>query len=340
MSADQLIPVAESPDPSPVGRAVLDVLAGGRLDEVARGAGMEPVTLSDAVEVFKQAGGEALDRQERRTNWWQFYIEFPDWPHAERTAAAHLVPLLGTLQERGTISLWWFIRKHPCWRLRVHGGPETQVHAELGTRLDELVKEGHLTRWWPGIYEPETAAFGGASGMMNAHLLFAADSTQILTLHSRTDVHLGRRELSALLCTVMMRAAGLEWLEQGDVWDRVINEEHRTSTGKVLEGRLGGMTRQIRELLVSDTAPDGPVFGDGGPLHPLAEWAAAFHRTGNALKEGVAFGSLDRGIRRVLAYHVIFHWNRLGLSLGAQSALALAARTAILDPPQDAQEPG
>ncbi|MFJ3309626.1 hypothetical protein ACIPSA_42770 [Streptomyces sp. NPDC086549] len=32
-------------------------------------------------------------------------------------------------------------------------------------------------------------------------------------------------------------------------------------------------------------------------------------------------------------YHVIFHWNRLGLSIGTQSALAHAARTAIFDPP-------
>ncbi|MER8226144.1 hypothetical protein ABTZ58_37610 [Streptomyces sp. NPDC094143] len=40
-------------------------------------------------------------------------------------------------------------------------------------------------------------------------------------------------------------------------------------------------------------------------------------------------GSLDRGLRQVLSYHVILHWNRLGLPMGGQSILASAARTAI-----------
>ncbi|NNG84148.1 thiopeptide-type bacteriocin biosynthesis protein [Streptomyces cacaoi] len=339
MSADQLTPVAWPPTPGPVGRAVLDVIAGQSVDDVAQKAGMEPIALADAVEVFERAGHTALARQELlRTSWWQFYVEFPDWAHAEQTAATHIAPLLACMEKRGVISLWWFIRKHPCWRLRLYGGPESQVRMELGAQLDELVEVGHLSRWRPGIYEPETAAFGGAAGMLNAHHLFTADSRHILSLGGRTDVPLGRRELSVLLCAVMMEAAGLEWQEQGDVWDRVINEEHRSTTGKVLEDRLEGMTRQIRQLLVSDTSPDGPVFGKGAPLHRVSEWAAAFRRTGNALKEGVTAGVLDRGIRRVLAYHVIFHWNRIGLSLGAQSALALAARNAILDPPPDAAE--
>ncbi|MFI6723188.1 hypothetical protein [Streptomyces atratus] len=32
----------------------------------------------------------------------------------------------------------------------------------------------------------------------------------------------------------------------------------------------------------------------------------------------------------MLSYHVIFHWNRLGLSMRGQSILAWAARAAIL----------
>ncbi|MEV8020023.1 thiopeptide-type bacteriocin biosynthesis protein [Streptomyces sp. NPDC086554] len=336
MSDDQLTAVAWPPAPSPVGRAVLDVLAGQPIHDVARKSGMEPVALADAIEVFKQAGTEALARHELRDNWSQFYMEFSDWADADRTAAALLAPVLESLKDRGELSLWWFIRKHPCWRLRLDGGPGSPACTELSDHLDELVKDGQLRRWWPGAYEPETAAFGGAVGMLNAHILFSADSHHILTRKGQGDVPLGRRELSVVLCTVMLRAAGLEWQEQGDVWDRVINEEHRSSTGKVIEDRLGGMTRQIRQLLVSDTSPDGPLFGPHCALHPVASWAVAFRRAGDALKEAVASDGLDRGLRRVLAYHVIFHWNRLGLSLGAQSALALAARTAILDPPPDA----
>ena len=64
----------------------------------------------------------------------------------------------------------------------------------------------------------------------------------------------------------------------------------------------------------------------------------AFRHAGRSLAEAVRLGTLDRGLRQVLSYHVIFHWNRLGLSLRAQSALAWAARTAILHPTSSPDE--
>lgn len=327
MPAHQLTPAAP-PSSQAVGRAVRAVLAGEPIDDAASRIGMHPIALTDAVDVFTQAGDDALHRQELRTQWSQFYVEFSDWTAADQIAAAYLVPMLNNLEVDETAPLWWFIRKHPCWRVRLSGRHENRVHGDL----DKLVQAGHLRRWWLGNYEPEAAAFGGPAGMLTAHLLFAADSHHIL---NHADVPLGRRELSVILCTIMMRAAGLEWYEQGDVWDRVINEEHRSDTNKVLEGRLEGLTRQIRQLLVSDTSPNGQLLGNGAALHPVTEWAEAFRRAGDALSEGVQAGSLERGLRRVLAYHVIFHWNRIGLSFGTQSALALAARNAILDPPPE-----
>lgn len=334
MSTDQLSTRAWRSAPGPAARAVMNVLAGQPLDTVAREAGMEPIALADAVEVYQHAGNEALARHELSTSWRQVYLQFPDWTSAEQTVATHLAPVLQHMTRNGSISQWWYIRKRPCWRLRLLGHPEGQAHAELGSRLDDLAAAGHLSRWWPGIYEPETAAFGGEAGMLSAQTLFSADSHHILDLSGRTGVPVGRREISALLCTVMMRAAGLEWQEQGDVWDRVITEEHRSATQNIPHERLTELTRQIRQILISDTSPQGPVFGEEGALHALSDWAESFRHAGNALREAIISGSLDRGIRRILAYHIIFHWNRLGLSIQAQSALALAARTAILDPPE------
>ncbi|MEN8656092.1 thiopeptide-type bacteriocin biosynthesis protein [Streptomyces sp. 21So2-11] len=316
------------PPSDEVSRAVRSVLAGELIDNAAGRIGMHPTALMDAVHVFTQAGTEALRRQDRRTEWAQFYVEFTDWAAAEQITGAHLVPILNKVKGSETTALWWFIRKHPCWRLRVHGGPADLIRTEL----DKLVQAGHLRRWWPGNYEPETAAFGGTSGMLSAHLLFAADSSHIL---NHADVPLGRRELSVVLCTIMIRAAGLEWYEQGDVWGRVVNEEQRSDTSAVSAEQLDGLTRQIRQLLVSDVSHEGPLFGPGAPLQPVVSWADAFRRTGSALKADVQAGTLERGLRRVLAYQVIFHWNRLGLSLGAQSAMALAARNAVLDPPTE-----
>ncbi|MFF9073885.1 thiopeptide-type bacteriocin biosynthesis protein [Streptomyces sp. NPDC014735] len=294
---------------------------------------MEPANLADAVEIFQQAGRDAVARHTARSDWWQVYVEFSDWATAEQTTAVRLVPLLRRAGESGGMTEWWFTRKHPCWRLRLYVRPETGIKADLRAGLDRLTAEGHLRRWWPGIYEPEIAPFGGPAGMLAAHALFSADSRQIIDLAvGRTDMQIGRRELSVLLCTAMMRAAGLEWYEQGDVWQRVIDEEHRSALDAVPGDRLQELAAQLRSLLVADTSPGGPLLSHGGPMEPVSEWADAFRDTGQALHEAVRTGTLERGLRRVLSLHVIFHWNRLGLSMGTQSALAWAARTAILDP--------
>ncbi|AXG79820.1 thiopeptide-type bacteriocin biosynthesis protein [Streptomyces paludis] len=332
MSADRLTEAARPPALGPIDRAVLDVLAGRDVVGTAHRSGVEPTNLADAVEVFRQAGHAALAEQAAVTDWWQVRIEFTEWANAEQTAVNHLEPLLRGAEGSGAISAWWFTRKHPCWRLRLRIKPGIGVRTDLGVALDHLVEGGHLRRWWPGIYEPESAAFGGRAGMSAAHRLFVADSREIVALARRDDVALGRRELSVMLCVIMMRAAGLEWYEQGDVWDRVIGEEQRSAVGDIPKERLREMAEHLRVLLLADTSADGPALAYGGPLAPVAAWAEAFRGTGLALAEAVHSGSLDRGLRRVLALHIIFHWNRLGLSIGQQSALAWAARTAILDP--------
>ncbi|MEU2250948.1 thiopeptide-type bacteriocin biosynthesis protein [Streptomyces sp. NPDC019224] len=202
-------------------------------------------------------------------------------------------------------------------------GPAETLH-RLG--LHRLVADGHLQRWWPGIYEPETPAFGGKTSMTAAHALFVTDSREIQQLR-RHGLTVGPRELSVLLCTIMMRAARLEWYEQGDVWDRVITTEHRSAVSDVPAERLNARAQEIRPLLLADS---DALLRSEGPLEPVAGWAAAFRSTGHALAQGIQDGTLDRGLRQVLSYHVIFHWNRLGLSMRGQSILAWAARAAIL----------
>jgi hypothetical protein len=39
---------------------------------------------------------------------------------------------------------------------------------------------------------------------------------------------------------------------------------------------------------------------------------------------------MERGLRDVLAHHVIFHFNRIGVPAPAQAVLARAARNALL----------
>ncbi|MFB4298469.1 thiopeptide-type bacteriocin biosynthesis protein [Actinomadura sp. NTSP31] len=302
--------------------AVLHVLAGTPLKHVADCFRMSPATLATAVETYQRAGRQALHHQSH-SDWCQLYIEFPDWPHAEKTAADHLAPLL----DATSTAAWWFIRKHPCWRVRLRrGSPHRRT--TLTSALDELAARGIIQSWWHGVYEPETTAFGGSEAMAVAHELFCADSHAILNMLPTGQERLGRRELSILLCTVLFRAAGLEWYEQGDAWHHVAKE--RPLPADVPAARLQAMAESLRLLMSADLYQDDPLLSEIGPLPFTVEWTDAFRRAGQILGTSARAGTLERGLRRVLAYHVIFHWNRLGFPLRTQSILATAAHTAIL----------
>ncbi|MCD0449331.1 thiopeptide-type bacteriocin biosynthesis protein [Actinocorallia sp. API 0066] len=218
---------------------------------------------------------------------------------------------------------WWFIRKHPGWRLRVSSAADALTGA-----LDKFVDAGVLDRWWSGSYEPETAAFGGPAAMTAAHTLFAADSHAVL--RRGADLPVGARELSMLLCGALLAGARLEPYEMGDVWAKAAAE--RPLPEDVGAGALDRLAGTVGTLLRTDAGPEGAAFGPSGPLADAAPWARAFFTCGRALADLAAEGILERGLRSVLAYHVLFHWNRLGLAFRQQSLLAHAARSAVLGP--------
>ncbi|MFI9829625.1 thiopeptide-type bacteriocin biosynthesis protein [Streptomyces sp. NPDC051913] len=314
--------------------AVLDVLAGTDTDTAAARAGLKPTDLDDAVALYQQAGQQALAQQAGPQAWHQLYIQFTDWARAEQTAADHLAPILNLAQQDGLITGWWFIRKHPCWRMRLLPAYGTQLPLALPNMLDELTAAGPVHRWWTGIYESETAAFGGDTSMNIAHALFHADSHAILTT---PHGELGRRELSLLLCATLMRGAGLEWYEQGDVWHRVGRE--RPLPSDVPAAKVHAMADSLRQLLIADTSPSGPMLQSDRTLKSAADWVSAFRQAGRDLGAAARDGALDRGLREVISYHVIFHWNRLGLPTRTQSVLAHAAHTAILHPSDLVERP-
>ncbi|MFI5682307.1 thiopeptide-type bacteriocin biosynthesis protein [Streptomyces sp. NPDC051636] len=345
MPADRLTSRDRSPlhqpDPGRVESAVMRVLTGTAITDAASSAGLDPAELTTAVALYRQAGRDALHQQTARTCW-QAYIEFDDWSTAETVAALHLAPALHEAESNG--AAWWFIRKYPCWRLRIHHDPRRgDSPAMVIAALDALTSSGEIKRWWRGLYEPEVPAFGGHGAMAAAHALFHADSRAILDHATDQPWPLGRRELSVLLCTTMFHAAGLEWYEMGDVWEQVSQE--RALPNDLPEDWLPRMGNNIRQLLLADTEPAGALFRDGGPGAFAARWGEAFRQAGADLGAGARAGELERGIRRVLAYHVIFHWNRLGLTAGAQAVLARAAAHAVLGglgetPEREAFPPG
>jgi thiopeptide-type bacteriocin biosynthesis protein len=191
-----------------------------------------------------------------------------------------------------------------------------------------------VSRWSESLYEPETFAFGGIRGIDIAHSIFHADSDAILTYlqdcsHTQRGTPAGRREVSILLCATLFRGARLDQHEQGDTWHRA--GQMRRISRETSADQLRGMIPALRRLMTMDTSPVGTLFDPNGPLHFAAPWSAAFAEAGRQLADAARGGTLERGLRDVLAHHVIFHWNRLGLPADTQAVLARAARDTLMN---------
>jgi thiopeptide-type bacteriocin biosynthesis protein len=178
------------------------------------------------------------------------------------------------------------------------------------------------------VYEPETAAFGGPAGLDTVHDLFCADSRGVLHYLRQDIPGLGRRELSILLLSGLMRAAGLDGFECGDVFDRVARL--RPAPAHADTARISTLADNMRVLLSIPNLADSELFTPGGPVAHAAPWLAAFRAAGRQLGDDAGDGCLDRGLRAILTHVVIFHWNRFGLSSASQGILARAATSALL----------
>ncbi|WP_328869105.1 thiopeptide-type bacteriocin biosynthesis protein [Streptomyces sp. NBC_00287] len=281
--------------------------------------------MADAVERYRAAGRAALTTSP--AGWHQVNIEFADYPTAERAFRAYILPALRT----GPVGAWWFLRKYPCWRLRVQASPEARIKdavAQVTDVLDSALSWGVAKGWWSSLYEPETIAFGGPEGLMLGHALFHADSVGVLDYHQHategTGGLLGAKETSLLVVALFLRAAGLEWGEQGDVWGQI--EARRPLPEDVSPGQVSCMVDSLRRLLTLDA---GPAL-TGGQLALLGIWVAGMERGGRALADAARVGNLQLGLRGILARHILFHWNRMGFTTRQQAIWARAARETIL----------
>lgn len=230
------------------------------------------------------------------TSWWHASVAFPD---AHAGAARALATALAGRR-------FHFLRKDAGVRLR--------TEQPVGGLLDQLVADRVITGWTGGIYEPETHAFGGPKGMEVAHDMFCADSPAALAETGTPGV----RERSVMLLSAMIREAGLDPFEAGDVYDQWAALRHPVTPpqGPALEKAVSAM----RRLMNADAA-----------LRPDAEagWGervAAFEDAGRRLRRLAADGRLIRGIRGVIAHHAIFAFNRAGVPADVQAATAWLGR--------------
>ncbi|MEU9882902.1 methyltransferase, FxLD system [Streptomyces phaeochromogenes] len=252
--------------------------------------------------------------------WQQHNIILVDRESARRVIAERIGPALITAESDGQLTGWWFMNKQP-WPLRYLAEEPSPVIESL---LNDLVGDGVAVSWLPSIYEPETDTFGGPEAMDAAHELFHSDSRHLLTYQPSPE-HLGRRETATLLASAMMRGAGLDWFEQGDVWAKVA--VLRPAITPVPPERAAELVSAMGKLMTADAhglcSPDGP-------LHTHDEWVTAFEQAGATLACLAGRGALTRGLRAVITHHVIFHANRAGLLRDDQSTLSNIAREVVM----------
>ncbi|MDQ8706949.1 methyltransferase, FxLD system [Streptomyces sp. LHD-70] len=256
-------------------------------------------------------------------SWCQHSIVFHDRDSGQRVITDLLGPALRAAYESRALHGWWFMNKQP-WPLRY---PRDNRARDTVTRLlDQLAADGQIVDWTDGIYEPETAAFGGQAAMHTAHELFHHDSRHLLNYPPFTG-HLGRRETAVVLCSAMMRAAGLDWYEQGDVWDKISHLRPAGSTpAQIPRPRDAATMRRLMTVNTSTLCTPS----NNGPLAGLNTWVSAFENAGRELANLSRRGQLERGLRAVIAHHFIFHANRAGLSTEDQSAMSALAKEIVM----------
>lgn len=297
----------------PLAAAVVEALT-RRVPEVASQHGIDPDMLTDAVDSFIIAGLAALNAK-TDSRWTQVNIAV-----AISSALDDVACTLDELGRDGAHLGWWFMNKPPGWRVRL-----LDAHrAELGRALDALRAEGVISEWTWSNYEPETTAFGGGAATTCVHDLFCADTRGVLA-HLASPGGLGAKEASILALAALARGARLDMFETGDMFARIASLRPPVPAERA--GEVRHLADGLRPHLLAHPDPAGlaPVAGDH-----LEAWISAFHTAGSQLAGLAATGRLHRGLRSVLAQIVIFHWNRLGLSVGTQTALSAAAVHALL----------
>ncbi|MCX5327824.1 methyltransferase, FxLD system [Streptomyces sp. NBC_00140] len=252
--------------------------------------------------------------------WHQHNITFTDRESGKRAITQRIGPTLQSAEEDGQLTDWWFMNKQP-WRLRYRAREPSPLVKVL---LNDLVTDGTAAAWACEIYEPESETFGGTQAMAAAHDLFHQDTRHLLSYQPGPG-KLGRRETAVLLISTLMRSAQLDWFEQGDVWAKA--SSFRPPARPLAPGQATVLMLAMHKLMTADAHS---LSRTNGPLEGHADWIAAFERTGTTLVRLAVGGHLTRGLRAVIAHHLIFHANRAGLPSGDQSALFNTARKAVM----------
>jgi thiopeptide-type bacteriocin biosynthesis protein len=232
-----------------------------------------------------------------------------------RALFGHLSRLVADLRQRRILDCFYFMRKAPDVRLRFRGRePEGDLFFELHKILSGLQHDGFVQRFFCSVYEPEVHQFGGPEAMDHVHAHFDADSAawialDLLDASGRWTVPSAVFE-SALMNDLFYRTLAC----RAEVWDTWCNLR------SLLPAAQSGPAPVVDIVLAEDLLPQvSPA-----EAHVIEQYLGSNRALASGLLQVWNEGRLQCGLRGLLPFVAMYHFNRHGIDGVGQAALAHA----------------
>jgi thiopeptide-type bacteriocin biosynthesis protein len=308
---------------------VLESLRGGDVAARCRQLGVSPEAFGAARRAFVSAGTAAVHEALPGERWLQLDVALDSrgelW---RRFVCGSFQDDVADWLRRRPDSRFYFMHKPPGLRLRF-AGADPPLSRSLHALLESL---GARSTALP--YDAEPHLFGGAAGLELAHHCFTLESAAVLAYHRlwlSGATRLGRSEFSLALLHQLLRAVTGDRWELWDVWCK-LELAGRLPYPAGSSGWRDGAPPAEAQAAALALLEDGGVRRVGASpaeQEVLARWAAGVPALAADVARANQNGALLWGIREIVPFWVVFHWNRMAFSLDEQRRLALLMTHAL-----------
>ena len=249
------------------------------------------------------SGAPAPPFDPRDDEWTQFNITPTKRDGGLLWSARHILGKFASSERSESERVqFFFLRKPPGLRLRVqHSGPA--IAATVGGVLEFLKASGLVQSWARCPYEPEARLFGGPQAMKLIHRYFAADSdlwVQWDRLQQDQQAQFSTTVLSLAVLNGLFMAATDDLGEAWDVWSNLA-----ALHGVAQSAAVSVPAVRVEDLLGRATASERTLLG---------RYRDANLQLAAGLRDLSLAGTLTVGIRALLPFVALFHWNRYAVS--------------------------
>lgn len=244
---------------------------------------------------------------------------------AVRALFRQLLPIISSWKRERKIKCFFFARKPPDLRLRfLWHGVQADLLSRIETILLELQLEGLVSHFFQSVYEPEVFQFGGPEAMALVHEYFETDSLAWIALDRLEEAN-ARTIATDTLVRAVMNDLFLRTLscpaEVWDVWCNLADSIPPSQTEPP----------PSREIVLLETLLSS---ARGEEERILRNYLQANQQLSTELQQTWSEGKLLCGLRALLPFIAMFHFNRHGLNSVQQMAIASAMKQAW-NPKQD-----